>query len=74
MLNRYKEIQYYQVKRFFFSVIFRLGEFMALLNSEALLDLKSKVNIVDVISQYVALSKNGKNYLGLCPFHGEKTP
>lgn len=47
---------------------------MALLNSEALLDLKSKVNIVDVISQYVALSKNGKNYSGLCPFHGEKTP
>lgn len=47
---------------------------MALINVDELNDLKSKVNIVDLISQYVALSKNGKNYLGLCPFHGEKTP
>jgi len=31
-------------------------------------------DIVDVISQYVRLKKRGKNYLGLCPFHQEKTP
>jgi DNA primase len=30
--------------------------------------------IVDVISQYLQLRKRGKNYLGLCPFHQEKTP
>lgn len=32
------------------------------------------VNIVDVISQYVSLEKKGKDYIGLCPFHQEKTP
>ena len=31
-------------------------------------------DIVDVISDYVHLSKAGKNYKGLCPFHGENTP
>src|SRR5512139_2794036 len=30
--------------------------------------------IYDVISDYVSLKKSGRNYLGLCPFHGEKTP
>src|SRR4030095_7332253 len=28
----------------------------------------------DVVSRYVQLKKGGANYLGLCPFHGEKTP
>ncbi|WP_333583109.1 DNA primase [Lactobacillus acetotolerans] len=35
---------------------------------------RSNVNIVDVISQYVSLEKKGKDYIGLCPFHQEKTP
>lgn len=47
---------------------------MALISKEQLAEIKSKVSIVDLISQYVQLSKNGKSYLGLCPFHGEKTP
>ena len=47
---------------------------MVLLNDELVSELKAKVNIVDIISQYVALAKNGNRYLGLCPFHGEKTP
>ncbi|URZ86740.1 DNA primase [Floricoccus penangensis] len=47
---------------------------MAKLDREKITEIKQSVNIVDVISQYVALSKTGKNYLGLCPFHGEKTP
>lgn len=35
---------------------------------------QSAHDIVEVISQYVKLKKNGRNYKGLCPFHGEKTP
>ncbi len=31
-------------------------------------------DIVDYVSQYVKLKRSGKNYSGLCPFHGEKTP
>ncbi|MEK3618062.1 DNA primase [Lactobacillus crispatus] len=37
-------------------------------------EVRSNVNIVDVISQYVSLEKKGKDYIGLCPFHQEKTP
>ena len=33
-----------------------------------------KSDVVDVIIVYVQLSKAGKNYKGLCPFHGENTP
>ena len=37
-------------------------------------DLNSRLNIVDVVSAYVPLTKKGGNYWGLCPFHHEKTP
>ena len=37
-------------------------------------ELSSRVNIVDVVSAYVPLTKRGSNYWGLCPFHHEKTP
>jgi DNA primase len=37
-------------------------------------EIRQVTDIVDVISQYVRLQKRGKNYLGLCPFHNEKTP
>ena len=47
---------------------------MAFLTTDEVSELKTSVNIADLISQYVALSRNGKNYLGLCPFHSEKTP
>ncbi|DAB40256.1 MAG TPA: DNA primase [Sulfurovum sp. UBA12169] len=36
--------------------------------------LKSSVDIVDVISDYIELKKNGANFKACCPFHGEKTP
>ena len=32
------------------------------------------INIVSLVSEYVKLEKRGQNYLGLCPFHNEKTP
>jgi DNA primase len=36
-------------------------------------ELLSRINILDVVSQYVKLRRTGKNYIGLCPFHKEKT-
>ena len=37
-------------------------------------EVKSKVDIVEVISSYLPLKKTGRNFAGLCPFHQEKTP
>ena len=43
--------------------------------SDELIDeIKSKNDIVDVISQYVVLKRSGRNFFGLCPFHKEKSP
>ena len=36
--------------------------------------IKDNIDIVDLISDYVQLKKTGANYIGLCPFHNEKTP
>jgi len=37
-------------------------------------ELKAQLNIVDIIGREVSLKKSGSNYMGLCPFHSEKTP
>ena len=37
-------------------------------------ELKAQLNIVDIIGREVTLKKSGSNYMGLCPFHSEKTP
>ncbi|MCF7926057.1 MAG: DNA primase [Candidatus Izimaplasma sp.] len=37
-------------------------------------EILSKIDIVDLVSEQVALSKKGKSYFGLCPFHSENTP
>ena len=37
-------------------------------------ELKARINIVDVIGREVALKRSGSGYMGLCPFHSEKTP
>ncbi|MFH1194236.1 MAG: DNA primase [bacterium] len=41
---------------------------------EKIEEIRSSANIVDLISGYVQLKKRGRNYIGLCPFHTEKTP
>ncbi|MGT2624998.1 DNA primase [Streptococcus thoraltensis] len=45
-----------------------------ILDKETIAQIKQETNIVDIIGEVVALSKAGHNYLGLCPFHKEKTP
>ena len=41
---------------------------------EIIEEVRSRNDIVDVISGYIKLKKSGNSYFGLCPFHGEKTP
>ena len=36
--------------------------------------IKDRLDIVDVVSHYVALKRSGANYWGLCPFHNDKKP
>jgi len=41
---------------------------------EKVQEVRERAAILDVVADYVSLRKAGANYLGLCPFHGEKTP
>ena len=41
---------------------------------EEILNIQRKVNIVDVIRDYIPLTKKGKNYFGICPFHDDHNP
>ena len=44
------------------------------LSDSFLQELKQKSDIEDIISSYVSLKKRGRTFVGLCPFHNEKTP
>ncbi len=44
------------------------------MRNSAVEDIKSRINIVDFIGQYLRLNKAGANWKALCPFHNEKTP
>src|SRR5690606_5381915 len=41
---------------------------------EAIEEIRFRVDIVDVVAEHVSLRRAGKNYVGLCPFHQERTP
>ena len=43
-------------------------------SNEEIFDIQRKVNIVDVIRDYIPLTKKGKNYFGICPFHDDHNP
>ena len=45
-----------------------------MVDKQLISEIKNSVNIVDVIGEVVQLTKAGRNFLGLCPFHSEKTP
>ena len=45
-----------------------------MIKQESIENLKSLIDIADVIGNYVQLKKQGSNFVALCPFHSEKTP
>ena len=45
-----------------------------MVDKQVIEEIKNNANIVEVIGDVISLQKAGRNYLGLCPFHGEKTP
>ena len=47
---------------------------MTYINDEIIENVRENSDIVSLISDYVHLKKSGSNYVGLCPFHNEKTP
>ncbi|MCG3089095.1 DNA primase [Sporosarcina cyprini] len=47
---------------------------MTKIPEETIEEVRSKTDIVDLIGEYVQLTKRGRNWFGLCPFHGESTP
>lgn len=45
-----------------------------MIKQEKIIEVRDRASIVEVISDYITLKKAGRNYMGLCPFHAEKTP
>ena len=41
---------------------------------EEILNIKNKVNIVDIVSEFIPLQPKGKNFFGICPFHDDHNP
>ncbi len=48
--------------------------FIRLISQDSIQQILSRIDIVEIVGSFVKLKKRGTNYLGLCPFHNEKTP
>ena len=49
-------------------------EVLSMVDKRLIEEIKNNTNIVEIIGEVISLQKSGRNFLGLCPFHGEKTP
>ena len=47
---------------------------MKALTTEQINEIRSSVDIVDIVAKYIPLTKKGKNYFGVCPFHEDSDP
>ena len=47
---------------------------MNTITTEKINEIRASVDIVDIVSRYIALTKKGKNYFGVCPFHEDSDP
>jgi len=45
-----------------------------MISQETIQQIVSRIDIIEIISSFIKLKKRGTNYIGLCPFHNEKTP
>ncbi len=47
---------------------------MGFYSEDIIKEVQDRADIIEIISEYTSLQKRGENYIGLCPFHSEKTP
>ncbi|MEO6187604.1 MAG: DNA primase [Ginsengibacter sp.] len=45
-----------------------------MISPESIQQIVSRIDIIEILSSFIRLKKRGQNYIGLCPFHNEKTP
>ncbi len=45
-----------------------------MITNEQVIEIRNKLDIVDIVSNYVPLTQRGKNYIGVCPFHDDHSP
>jgi DNA primase len=47
---------------------------VSVISQNTIQQIQSRIDVIDVVGNFVKLKKRGSNYLGLCPFHNERTP